>query len=379
LSKSAWPEPENIEIRVSNVDLGEIEADSVKHAIASDWISGRSSYISTVANQFAELVQTNHAQLVCNGSVALRLALSALKVGAGDEVIIPSLTYVAVVNSVIETGALPVIVDVSRNSWNAESTFVLEAITSKTKAVIAVHSYGNPIDLNSLRDLLHDKGIALIEDCSEAILASIGNVKTGNFGIISTYSFFANKIITSGEGGAITTSSAQMSTLIKSICSQGTGEDRYVSELPGFNFRMGGLQAALLAAQVARFQELWDSRSRVISNYRDRLQEVGFMEPQAQSLDAVQSPWIYTATIPDHMKVEAKNLAEFLARHGIETRPVFFPNHKLDYFKKRIIGNPKNSEHLHIFGISLPTSSRLTMAQQERVIDLTLMWANSHT
>ena len=348
----------NYSIPVSQPDLSSLEKQYLNEAFDSGWISSSGKFVSDFESKWAECTGSSHVLTVANGTVALHLALLAMNIGEGDEVIVPSLTYIASVNAIKYVGATPVFCDVDRNSWNIDVEKVADLITSKTKAIIAVHLYGNPCNLSYLRKLCDSKHLYLIEDAAEAPFATHKGTQVGSFGDISTYSFFGNKIISSGEGGAVVTSNNDLWKAMKILRNQGMDPNRryFFTEI-GYNYRLTNIQCALLVAQLERSSEMLERRNHIYSVYNEALDGLQGVEFQRVEDFDVRSPWLYTILLTESLGLSVENVMEELGKVGIETRPAFIPIHKLPPYAKFNHLDLSNTQYISKFGLSLPTSS----------------------
>jgi perosamine synthetase len=347
-------------IQIARPKLAGNELAYVTDCVQSGWISSAGSYVSRFEELFAARTATAHAASCSNGTVALHLALLALGVGPGDEVILPTLTYVATANSVVYCGATPVLVDVEADTMNLSPVAVERAITPRTKAVIAVHLYGHPADMDALRAVCEPHGVRIVEDAAEAHGAAAGDRPVGSLGDIATFSFFGNKIITTGEGGMVTTNSAELDGYVRLF--KGQGQDpqrRYWFPVVGYNYRLTNVAAAIGLAQLEEFDAHVADRHHVAARYDELL----------AGLDAVQRPvtrpgytnvrWLYTVVLDERCRVGRDELMARLADVGIETRPVFYPMHQLPPYLDTSTAFPV-ADRLSAQGISLPTHGYLT-------------------
>jgi perosamine synthetase len=258
-----------ISIPVYRPDLSGNEARYVADCIESTWISSKGSYIAQFENQFARRVGVAEATAVCNGTVALHLAMLALGVGAGDEVIVPTLTYVASVNAVTYCGAVPVFVDALPGTWQIDPEDVRRRITPRTKAIMAVHLYGHACDMDALRTLATEYRLFLIEDCAEAIGSLYKGRHVGCLGDIATFSFFGNKTLTTGEGGMVVSNDPTLMERSRHFKGQGLAEHReYWHDVVGYNYRMTNLCAALGVAQMERLDAFLRRKRALAESYR---------------------------------------------------------------------------------------------------------------
>jgi perosamine synthetase len=344
------------------------EREYVLDAIDSSWISSTGQYIERFEAAFAEVAGTEHAIACCNGTVALHLALAGLGVGAGDEVIVPTLTYVASANAVAYCGATPVLVDSEPRTWNLDPERVEAAITERTKAIMVVHLYGHPADIDPIRALADRHGIAIVEDAAEAHGATYKGRPAGSLGDVATFSFYGNKIITTGEGGMVTTDDGELATHIRQL--RGQGQDpqrRYWFPILGFNYRMTNVAAAIGLGQVERIDWHIQRRREIALRYRERLaaSELLTFSPEAEW--AENAYWISCVLVGDAAKLGRDEVMSALDARGIETRPFFHPMHTLPMYRD---GEPRDfpvADDLAGRGINLPSSAGLSDEDVDRV------------
>lgn len=355
------PEVPKRHIQIARPKLVGNERRYVDDCLDSGWISSVGSYVEQFEHAFAGMVGSTYAASCSNGTVAIHLALLALNIGPGDEVIVPTLTYVATANAVVYCGATPVFVDSEPDTMNLSPSAVALAITPRTKAVIAVHLYGHPADMGALRSICEPRGIRLVEDAAEAHGASIDGRKVGTLGDIATFSFFGNKILTTGEGGMVTTNDGDLDRLVRLFKGQGQDpERRYWFPIVGYNYRMTNIAAAIGLAQVESIDTHLADRRRVAAWYDRCLAALAHrlqLPIDRQGCDNVR--WLYTVVLRDKVVIERNELIGLLAADGIETRPVFYPMHHMPPYHDSAASMPV-AEHLAANGISLPTHGHLT-------------------
>ena len=352
-----WPQPIKILTPLARPSLSEFEKKSLLDVFESGWIGSNSPYVVDAEQSFS-LFFNSKSLLVSNGSVALMLALRSLGIKSGDEVIVPALTYAATASSVCNVGATPVFCDVEIDSWQISVESMMGAVTTKTKAVIIPHLYGFPADLDRAKNALQGLGVFIIEDAAEAFAAKYKNRLVGTLGDVGTFSFFPNKLITSGEGGLCVTSSENIYANMKLLRGQGmNSKHRYFFDEPGYNFRMTGLQAAVLGAQLNRFTFLFQSREKSQNMYRRVLQQ-NCIEPTG-NYSYTSSPWIFSCRLEGISLSKKIAFAENLATFGIETRPVFYPLPLMRAFSSFTSTEIPNSRIISDQGISLPTGEHV--------------------
>lgn len=339
-------------IPVSQPSIGEREIALVNQAVSSGWVSSSGKYISEFEKAFADFCGVKHCIATANGTVAIHLALVALNIGVGDEVIVPDLTFVATANAVKITGAVPVLADINKKDWCIDIEDVKRKITNKTKAIIAVHLYGTIGNMDALRELADETECFLIEDAAEAHGAVYKGQVAGAIGDLATFSFFGNKIITTGEGGAITTNSDKIAERTRFLLNHGMSKDkRYWHPEVGFNYRITNLQAALGVAQLERISELIADRDRILEEYRKELEPHGFrLNPQNENIRSVN--WMTSVLAEKLTREQRDQLLIFLKDAGIESRPFFYP---LSYFPMYKCESGINAEFISNCGFNLPT------------------------
>lgn len=357
-----WPEPEHSpRIPLSKPDLGSAEKRNLRRAYKSTQISGTGYFVEKSESQISEILQSA-ALVVSNGSVAITLALRALGIGPNDEVIVPSLTYAATASAVVNIGATPKFVDSNLHSWNIHAEDIARLITIKTRAIIVVDVYGNPAEMIKIHELAKKHKIAIVQDSAEAFGALYLGAPLGKYADVSTYSFFANKVITCGEGGAVTTNNPTLLSRMRLLRGQGMSQkSRYFFEEAGYNFRLSNLSAAILSAQLTRSSELIEKRLEVFRLYRKNL-FISHIEPESPDASLL-SPWLFSVRLPQISTAKKRELAEALARLGIQTRPLFYPLPSMPAFETWTNGgddNILNAKLISDQGLSLPTFPSLT-------------------
>jgi perosamine synthetase len=361
-------------IPVASADLGGNEEAFVVEAIRSSWISSTGPYVTRFEGEFARLCDSRFALSVCNGTVALHLALLGLGVRPGDEVIVPSLTYVATANAVRYVGAEPVFADVDPQTWCLDPARVEEAITRRTRGILAVHLMGHPADMDRLRQIAAVHGLWVVEDAAEALLARYKGRPVGSLGHVATFSFFGNKLFTCGEGGAVTVNDEGLNTRMRILRGQGMDpQRRYYFPVTGYNFRLTNVACAILCAQLERRESILERRRAIYAAYDRQLATIPGVSLQPVAPWAELSPWMYCARIDaEQFGGTRDELMAHLAGQKIETRPMFVPLHTLPPFREE---SRRRGECLPITdqisasAVMLPTYTQLTPADQGRVVD----------
>ena len=339
-------------------------------AIESTWISSRGPYIETFENKFSEFLgQNTHSSTVSNGTVALDLALRILGIGPGDEVILPSFTYVATANAIIRSGAIPVFVDSEALSWNMDRNKIEAKINSRTKAIMAVHIYGAECDINYIKCLAKKFGIFLIEDCAEAIGTSVGGQMVGTFGDVSTFSFFGNKTITTGEGGMVCSQNSKTIELAHHLKSQAVSKEReYWHDDVGYNFRMTNVQAAIGLSQIEMADEILEKKQLVYEQYNALLSNSS-IEFQGCSEDCFHSRWMVAFQLKS--KPTVQKVRAVLKKNGIETRPTFPLVSDFKMYEQYACAVPI-AARISANGMCLPSFPQLTSDQIAQISKLIL-------
>lgn len=344
----------------------------LSECIDTGWISSEGPFVKRLEKDFSACVGRKYGIAVANGSVALDLAIAALGIGQGDEVILPSFTIISCAAAIVRAGATPVVVDSDPKNWNMDLQQVKARITNRTKAVMAVHIYGLCVDMDALLAITEPLGIAVIEDAAQAHGQTVRGRPCGSFGVISSFSFYPNKHITTGEGGMVMVDDdalAARSDSLRNLCFQ--PEKRFVHEELGWNFRMSNLQAAVGCAQLERLDEFTKIKRAMGKLYRELLADVkGIEQPLTKTDWAENIYWVYGLVLADDVPFDAKEAMARLAKLGIGTRPFFWGMHEQPVFKKMGLFKDENlpvMQRLARRGFYIPSGMALTVAQAERV------------
>lgn len=344
----------------------------VTEAILSGWISSESSYVRVFEEKFAELTNRNHAIAVSNGTAALEIAIKALNIGPGDEVIMPTFTIISCAQAVVKAGALPIFVDSDPSTWNMNIAEIEEKITPSTKAIMMVHIYGLPTDVDGILNIAKKYHLKVIEDAAEAIGLKYKSEPCGSFGDISTMSLYANKHVTTGEGGMILTNDLELSEksgYYRNLCFN--KERRFLHHDLGWNYRLSGIQAAFGLGQLLNLETTL-ARKKEIGSLYDSLLESGdnFQKPVKTMTYAENNYWVYGIVLNSNKNLDAQQLSEMLLNVGIETRPFFYPMHLQPVFLNMKIFGPQKypvAENLAKFGLYLPSGTATSDADIEVV------------
>ena len=353
--------------------LGGNELRYVTDAVTSGWISSGGEYLKRFEEGFAAYVGVRQGIGTTNGTTALHLALAALGIGPGDEVIIPDFTMISSAFAVCYCGAMPVFVDADPDTWNMDVAQVERRIGPRTKAIMAVHIYGHPTDMDPLLALAKERAIPILEDAAEAHGAEYKGRRCGAIGDVAAFSFYANKAITTGEGGMVVTDDEALAAECRSLRNLAfprTGGRVYRHDRIGFNYRMSNVQGAIGLAQLERIDQYVASRRAHAKRYDERLATVRSVQPPVERPWARNSYWMYGIVLRDEARLGRDELTERLAADGIETRPFFQPMHSqpaLLRYGTEPGGSFPVSDRLGARGLYLPSGSDLTDDDIDRV------------
>ncbi|HVE75213.1 MAG TPA: DegT/DnrJ/EryC1/StrS family aminotransferase [Actinomycetota bacterium] len=363
-------------IPVNEPQIGELEIEYVNECLRTGWISSAGRFINEFEERWAEYCGRKYAIACSNGTTALELAIEALDLEDGDEVIIPTFTIVSCAQAVIYGKGKPVLIDSDPETWCMDTSRLEEAITPKTKAIMPVHIYGHPVDMDSVLQLAEKHGLTVIEDAAEAHGAEYYSSQDGSwrrcggFGEMSCFSFYGNKLVTTGEGGMVLTDDPRHADALRSLrnlCFQ--PERRFFHERLGHNARLTNVQAAMGAAQVQRIDEIVDRKRECGREYSERLSGVPGIQIQVEKDWARSVWWMYGIVVEEETGLTAVKLADLLAGKGVETRPFFLGMHEQPFWSDR--GLPAGSfpvaERLARQGLYLPSGTALTDEQLTQV------------
>jgi perosamine synthetase len=354
-----------MKIPVYRPSLTAREKELVNRCLDTSWISSKGEFIEQFEQGFTRFTGVPHATAVCNGTVAIHLALVALGIGPGDEVIVPTFTYIASVNAIHYTGAKPVFVDSLPSTWQLDPADFARKITPRTRAVMPVHLYGHPCEMDEILEIADRKGIQVVEDAAEAFGTRYKGRHAGAFGHVSTFSFFGNKTITTGEGGMVVTADPTLHRAIQKLRGQGLAGDReYWHDVVGFNYRMTNICAAIGCAQLERAEALIRRKREIAEFYRNALRSLP-LTFHDESPDTVHSFWMCSVLT---RKEQRDPLRAFLRQRGIETRPTFHPAHTMPMYEK--LGGPfPVAMDLSARGINLPSWPEISEQELKQVTD----------
>lgn len=335
-------------------------------AFMSTWISSSGEYITRFERDFSTYSDCAYGVAVSNGTVALHLALVTLGIGKDDEVIIPDLTFAATINAVLHANATPVIVDVQEDSWCIDPKEIEKAITPNTKAIIPVHIYGQACDMDAIMQIAKKHNLKVIEDCAEAHGAMFDGKKVGSMGDIGCFSFFGNKVITTGEGGMCVTNNPELDERMRVLRDHGMSKTkRYWHEVVGYNYRLTNLQAAIGLAQLERIEEIHHNRREYENSYRTILGDKNFTFQQ-DIPKCTRITWLVSILVNDNLDKEEYLLK--LKEHGIDARPFFYPLSDMDIYKPYCHVSTPVTHKLSKNGFNLPTYESLKSIDELKLI-----------
>ncbi|MFA5887109.1 MAG: DegT/DnrJ/EryC1/StrS family aminotransferase [Candidatus Nanoarchaeia archaeon] len=357
-------------IPVFEPEIGEKEAEYVKDCLKDKWISYNGKYNARFEESFAEYCGVKYGVATTNGTTALHLALLALNIKKGDEVIVSDFTMASCLFAIQYVGAEPVFIDSCRETWNIDPKRIEGKITNRTKAIMVVHIYGHPCEMDSIMGIAKKHNLKVIEDCAEAHGAEYKGKKVGSFGNIGCFSFYANKIITTGEGGMIVTNDKALAERARWLHNLAFDKERrHIHAEIGYNFRLTNIQAAIGLAQLERIEETIAKKRQIAKTYNKYLSKVkGIITPPELS-DVRNVYWMYGILIEDDFGITRDELKKELYEKGVDTRFFFWPLHKQPYLPKDKY-NSKDypvSIELSIKGLYLPSSVNLTEKEIEGI------------
>ena len=369
-------------IPVSEPFLADRESEYVGACIKTGWISSSGPLIEEFEQKWSQYCGRKYGVSVCNGTAALQVSVSALHLAEGDEVILPTFTIISCASAILYGGGIPVLVDVDPRTWTMDVAQIADKITSRTKAIMVVHIYGHPVDLDPIVALADRHGLVIIEDAAEAhgaeYLSGRNTVapqwrRCGSFGATSCFSFYANKLITTGEGGMVLTDDPELAGTLRSLrnlCFQ--PERRFSHEELGFNFRLTNMQAALGLAQLERMDQIVARKRWMGQEYTKRLQGIAGLQLPVEEPWARSVYWMYGVVLSKDTGIDASAFARKLADRGVETRPFFLGMHEQPVFQRRGLFQGERypiAERLAQQGLYLPSGMALTEEQLGYVVE----------
>jgi len=345
---------------VTEPHLDEQDRRHLMDAFDSGWISSQGAYLEAFEELFAVFTGSRFALATCNGTTALHMALLALGTKPGDQVLVPTFTYVATANAVTYCGAEPVLVDCEEDTWNMDPARAEAALTDRTVGIIPVHLYGHPCDMDPLRDLAERHGLWILEDAAEAHGARYRDRNVGTLGDVAAFSLFGNKVITTGEGGIVTTDDERLAERMRRIRGQGMDpKRRYWFPEVGYNYRMTNLAAALGVSQLKKIDRLIAAHRQVAHWYLQELAEVPGLVMPVEREDVHSVFWLFSLRLraaEDRPELRDELMWRLL-EDGIDTRPFFHPMHTMPVYDQD--GDFRVADRIARSGLSLPSSPRL--------------------
>lgn len=344
---------------VANPFLGEQEKKNLYECIQSHWISSSGKYIENFEQTFAKEFGPGHCVAVCNGTIAIDLALEAVGISPGDEVLVPNFTFVGSISPIYRLQAIPVLIPTEEKSWNIDVQALKNRLTPKTKAIIAVHLYGLPSNIEAIVAFSEEHGLKVIEDCAEALGAKVNGKNVGTFGDVATYSFFGNKVLTTGEGGMCLCKTKELSDSIRLYRDHGMKQtERYWHRVIGYNGRMTNMQAAVGCGQMEQIQSMIQRRKDIHKEYAIYFQTTDFFHPIEIPEGVSPVNWLESPVLKSQCKLNRDDLMLQLRNRGIDSRPFFFPASRMPAYS-RFGNNDSNSDFYSSHGLNLPTYTNL--------------------
>ena len=361
-------------IPVNIPEITSADIDYVAKSMKETWVSGEGEYVVEFEETFSKVCNRKFGIAVSNGTVAIDLVIEALDLQPGDEVVLPSFTIVSCLNQILRRGAVPVFVDALPDTWNMDVASVESMITPRTRAIMAVHIYGLPVDMDPLLEIAARHNVPVIEDAAEAHGLKYRDRIAGSMGLVSTFSFYANKNITTGEGGMIVTDDYDLAEKIRTLKNLSfIPERRFLHENLGWNSRLSSMQCALGTSQTARLESIIEKRIKLADIYRDAFSEIpDILLPVDSTPYSRNNYWVFGMVLQESFGMNAKSLMEILHQKGIGTRPFFYPLHKqpvLEKFAHRKTNLPV-SEKLGEFGFYIPNGLAMKEEQVSRVVEV---------
>jgi perosamine synthetase len=356
-------------LHVAETLLDGNELDYVTECVRTNWVSSAGGFVGRFEDAFAEATGCRFAVSCTSGTTALHLALAAAGIGPGDEVILPTFTMIASPNAVGYVGATPVLVDTDPETWNLDLDLVRNRIGPRTRAIMVMHTYGHPVDADAIEELARENGLAVIEDAAEAHGATFRGRSAGSLGSVAAFSFYGNKIVTTGEGGMVTTNDEAIASVARELRDHGFSAERHFwHRFRAFNFRMSNLQAAIGLAQVERLEELLARRRTMAGLYRAALADVPGLELPPMETGFEDANWMFGCVVGDEFGASRDELRARLAADGIETRTFFVPIHVQPAYGEWFRGRRfPVAERLGATGLYLPSGPSMDEARVARV------------
>lgn len=349
------------------------EKELVLDCLNTGWISSAGKYLDRFERDWADYCGMKHGVAVSSGTAALQIAVKLLNLAPGDEVIMPTFTIISCAQAIVECGGVPVLVDSDPVNWQMNAARIEEKITARTRAIMPVHIYGHPADMDPVIEIADARGLTVVEDAAETHGAEYKRKKCGGLGDVSVFSFYANKLITTGEGGMVLTRDdalAEKSRSLRNLCFQ--AKQRFLHEELGSNYRMTNMQAALGVAQLSRLDDIVERKRAIADSYNERLRDVSGLALPVEEPWAKNVYWVYGVVLDAKTGLDAKQFARKLAEKGVGTRPFFLGMHEQPVFRN--MGLFKNdahpvAEHLARQGLYLPTGLTIEDSEIDQVCE----------
>ena len=350
--------PADLLYPLARPSITELEEDYVVRAVKSGWISSLGPFVTDFEQRFATFCGASYGIAVSNGTVGLHLTLRALKIGPGDEVVVPDLSFIATANAVLMAGATPVFCDIDRDTMSIDPARIRPKITRRTRAIVAVHLYGHPADMDAINEIASEYELPVIEDAAEAHGAKVRGRRVGGLGTCGVFSFYANKNLTTGEGGMITTQDLRLAERCRYLRDHAMSKSqRYWHEELGYNYRLTNIQAAIGCAQLDRVESILSAKNEIFEWYRYNLESTPQIRLNRTASWATNSYWLVCLEVINSPPLRRNCLMEALRAKGVDTRPYFYPMSDMPYFQTA--DTPVAHEVARI-GLNLPTFVGLT-------------------
>jgi perosamine synthetase len=364
------PSPKRI-VPVADTRLDGNELRYVNECIQANWVSSTGSFVKRFEEEFAAAVDCRFGVACSSGTAALHLALAAAGIAGGDEVLIPAFTMIATANTVGYVGATPVLIDSDPRTWNLDIERLAGSLSPRTRAIMVVHTYGSPCDMDAINEIAERNGLVVIEDAAEAHGAQDRGRQVGGLGAVGAFSFYGNKILTTGEGGMVTTNDERIAEAARKLRDHGfSGRTHFWHRYAAFNYRISNLQAAVGVAQTERLAELVGIHRHIDSRYRDRLEGIRGLELPPRAEHGESACWVCGITVEEDFGCSRDQLRERLAARGIETRTFFVPIHLQPIYRARFLGQRfPAAETLGSTGLYLPSGPLLSDDEIDYVAD----------
>lgn len=355
-------------IPVCEPKLAGNELKYIMRCVKTNWISSTGEYIKKFEDKFARYCGTKFGISCTSGTTALHLALATLGISKNDQVIVPTFTMIATANAVTYLGARPVLVDSEPRTWNIDADKIEQKITVKTRAIMPIHTYGHPADMDKILEIAKRYNLYVVEDAAEAHGAEYHKRRVGGIGDIGCFSFYANKIITTGEGGMLTTNNKKIAEIARTLKNHAFSKERHFwHQYLGFNYRLTNLQAAIGLAQAERLDQLVETRIRNARYYNSLLGDIEGIRTPPETKGIKNVCWMYSILVEDAFGLTRDALRKYLAQRGIETRTFFVPIHLQPIYFKKYKERFPVAEELCRKGMYLPSAATLTKADIEYV------------